>query len=329
MQYRFVRTTVLALALGTAIVAAAMAAAPASEPVDPPAAIAEVTYGTVLVDGVNIAYREAGNPANPKLVLLHGFPSSSHQYRKLIPALADKFHVIAPDYPGFGASDVPDPDKFAYTFDKIADLMDGFLKAKGFDHYGVYMHDYGGPVGFRLISKHPAALDWQIVQNSNAYEVGFSAAWDGFRKALWINRTAETEKPLAGFLTRDGIKGVFLAGSKHPERIAPEAYELDAFNMRRPNVERINMDLFYDYRNNVPLYAGWQKMLKERQPKTVIFWGQSDPFFTKEGGDAYLKDLPNAEMHRLDAGHFALEDCGDYIAKNIRRFYDEKVASKK
>ncbi|MBY0459058.1 MAG: alpha/beta hydrolase [Gemmataceae bacterium] len=297
--------------------------------VDPPASSATTTYGSLVVEGLNIAYREAGDPSHAKLVLLHGFPSSSHQFRKLIPALADKFHVIAPDYPGFGASDVPDPDKFSYTFDAIADLVDGVLKAKGFHHYGLYMHDYGGPVGLRLISRRPEALDWQIVQNSNAYEVGFSDAWDGFRKALWVNRTPETEKPLAGFFTRDAIKGIFLAGSKHPERIAPEAYEMDAFMMRRPNVERINMDLFHDYRKNVPLYAQWQRMMRERQPKTVIFWGQSDPFFTKEGGEAYLNDLPDAEMHRLEAGHFALEDCGDYIATNIRRFYDETVAAKK
>ena len=321
--------TALALASAGALVALAPAPAPAPQAIAPAAGATEATYGTVAVDGVNIAYREAGSPTNPKLVLLHGWPSSSHQFRKLIPALADKFHVIAPDYPGFGASDIPDPDKFQYSFDRIAGLIDGFLKAKGFDHYGVYMHDYGGPVGFRIIAKHPEALDWQIVQNSNAYEVGFSAAWDGFRKALWINRNPETEKPLTGFLSHDGIKGVFLAGSKHPERIAPEAYELDALNMRRPNVERLNMDLFFDYRNNPPLYPAWQKLLKDRQPKTLIFWGQNDPFFTPEGGEAYLKDLPNAEMHRLDAGHFALEDCGDYIAKNIKRFYDEKVAAAK
>lgn len=328
MRHSSVRLAIAALAAGT-LGLLAFNAAPPPALIDAPAAATEVTYGTLKIDGLTIAYREAGSPANPKLVLLHGWPSSSHQFRKLIPALADKFHVIAPDYPGFGASDVPDPATFAYSFDKIADIMDSFLKAKGFDHYGVYMHDYGGPVGFRIIAKHPEALDWQIVQNSNAYEVGFSGAWDGFRKALWVNRSPETEKPLAGFLTRDGIKGVFFAGSKHPERIAPEAYEMDAFNMRRPNVERLNMDLFYDYRNNVPLYQGWQKLLKDRQPKTIIFWGQNDPFFTKEGGEAYLKDLPKAEMHRLDAGHFALEDCGDYIATNIRRFYDEHVAAKK
>ena len=325
---RNVSLTAAILVLSTSALADSPPAMAPAAPIDPPASANAVTYGTIVVDGVSIAYREAGKPGSPKLVLLHGFPSSSHQFRKLIPALSDKFHVIAPDYPGFGASDIPDPDKFAYTFDKIADLMDGFLKAKGFDRYGLYMHDYGGPVGFRLITRNPEALDWQIVQNSNAYEVGFSAAWDGFRKALWINRTPETEKPLAGFLTHDGIKGVFLAGSKHPERIAPEAYELDAFNMRRPNVERINMDLFYDYRKNPALYETWQKLLRDRQPKTIIFWGQNDPFFTKEGGEAYLKDLPKAEMHRLDAGHFALEDCGDYIAANIRRYYDETVARK-
>lgn len=284
-----------------------------------------VTYGTVVVDGLNIAYREAGNPANPKLVLLHGFPASSHQYRNLIASLADQFHVIAPDYPGFGNSDAPDPAKFSYTFDKLSDVVEGFLKAKGFDHYGLFVQDYGGPVGFRIVGRHPEALDWLIIQNSNAYEVGFTPAWDGFRKALWLNRSPETEKPLAGFLTHDAIKGIYTHGSKHPEKISPDNWEMDSALMQRPNEVRINLDLFYDYRTNVPLYPAWQTFLRERHPTTIIFWGQDDVFFTKEGGEAYLKDLPNAEMHRLEAGHFAVEDNLDYISSNIHRFYKEKV----
>jgi pimeloyl-ACP methyl ester carboxylesterase len=298
-----------------------MAASLATNP-----ALARVTYGSVKVDGLNIAYREAGDPASPKLVLLHGFPASSHQYRNLLPALADRFHVISQDYPGFGNSDIPDPAMFAYTFDEISAIVEDFLKLKGFDHYGLFVQDYGGPVGFRIVGRHPEALDWLIIQNSNAYEVGFTPAWDGFRGALWKNRTSETEKPLAAFLEHDAIKGIYLAGSKRPELISPDNWESDSGFMQRPNARRIQLDLFYDYRNNVTLYPKWQAFLREHQPKTIIFWGESDIFFSPEGGEAYLKDLPKAEMHRLDAGHFAVEDNLEEISNGIHRFYAEKVA---
>ncbi len=170
-------------------------------------ALCATNYKTIKVQGLNIAYREAGDPGSPKLVLLHGFPASSHQYRDLIPALATQFHVIAPDYPGFGNSDMPDPAVFAYSFDKISEVVEEFLKIRGFDHYGLFVQDYGGPVGLRIVMRHPEALDWLIIQNTNAYESGFTKAWDGFRGALWKNRSTETEKPLAGFLTHDAIKG--------------------------------------------------------------------------------------------------------------------------
>ncbi len=286
----------------------------------------EVTYGTLQVGGLSIAYREAGDPTSPKLVLLHGFPASSHQYRNLIVALADDFHVIAPDYQGFGNSDVPDPRTYDYTFDAIAATIDSFLAAKGFDRYGLFMQDYGGPVGFRILTRHPEALAWLIVQNSNAYEEGFTAAWDGFRGALWKNRSPETEKPLTAFLTHDAIRGIYLHGSPRPELISPDNWESDYGFMQREHAVRINLDLFYDYRTNVPLYPEWQKFLRDRQPKTLIFWGQQDPFFTPAGGDAYLRDLPEAEMHRLDAGHFAVEDNLDFIATRMIDFHKEKVA---
>ncbi len=286
-----------------------------------------VTFGSVLIDGLNIAYREAGDPARPKIVLLHGFPASSHQYRNLVPALADRFHVIAPDYQGFGASDSPDPAKYAYTFDAIALTMEKFLAAKGFTRYGLFVQDYGGPIGFRIASRNPAALDWLIVQNSNAYEEGFTAAWDGFRGALWKHRSPETEQPLAAFLTHDAIKSIYLHGAANPERISPDNWESDYGFMQRPHAVRINLDLFYDYRTNVELYPRWQKFLRDRQPKTLIFWGQDDVFFTPEGGEAFLRDLPNAQLHRLNAGHFAVEDHLDYIAANIKTFYDADVAT--
>ena len=284
-----------------------------------------VTYGSIAVDGLNIAYREAGDPSNPQLVLLHGFPASSHQYRDLVRALADTFHVIAPDYPGFGLSDIPDPATFPYTFDRIAQLIERFLALKGFDRYGLFVQDYGGPVGFRLVESNPDVLEWLIIQNSNAYESGFTAAWDGLRNALWKSRSPETEEPLLGFLTRDTIKTIYLHGAKHPELVSPDNWESDIAFMQRPNAVRLNLDLFYDYRTNVPLYPRWQAFLRERQPKTLIFWGQHDIFFTREGGDAYLADLPAAEMHRLDAGHFVVEDHLDYIATHIRRFYSRSV----
>jgi pimeloyl-ACP methyl ester carboxylesterase len=282
-------------------------------------------YDVAIVDALSIAYREAGDPQNPKLVLLHGFPASSHQYRDLIPTLANRFHVIAPDYPGFGNSDMPDPARFAYTFDRLAEITAKFLKQKGFDRFGLFVQDYGGPVGFRIVTANPSVLEWLIIQNTNAYEVGFTDAWGGLRNALWKNRTAETEKGVAGLLEFDTVKAVYLHGHKRPELISPDNWNMDFHFMERPNARRVQMDLFYDYRTNVALYPKWQRFLREQQPTTLIFWGQDDIFFTREGGEAYLKDLPAAEMHRLDSGHFAVEDCLGQIASNIVRFYEEKV----
>src|ERR1700761_8316851 len=285
----------------------------------------QVMYGTIDIDGLSIFYREAGDPKSPKLVLLHGFPSSSHQYRDLIPALADKFHVISPDYPGFGLSDIPDPKTFNYTFDTIADVVEKFLQAKGFDNYGLYAQDYGGPVGFRITGRNPKALEWLIVQNSNAYEIGFTEVWDGIRGALWKNRSPQTEKPLEGFLTRDTIKAIYMQGAKNPEAISPDNWNSDFYFMQRPHSVRMNLDLFYDYRTNVDLYPKWQAFMRDRQPETLIFWGQDDIFFTAAGGEAFLTDLPKAEIHRLGAGHFAVEDHLDYISDHMHSFYDKMV----
>lgn len=284
-----------------------------------------VKFGSLPVDGLNIAYREAGNPTDPKLVLLHGWPASSHQYRNLIPALAGHFHVISPDYPGFGNSEMPDPGKFAYTFERLAEVTQHFLTEKGFHRYGMFVQDYGGPVGFRIAGRHPEVLEWLIIQNTNAYEVGFTEAWGGLRNALWKNRTPETEQGVAGLLELETIKAVYLHGHKRPELISPDNWNMDFRFMERPNARRVQMDLFYDYRTNVTLYPQWQNFLREHQPKTLIFWGQDDIFFTREGGEAYLKDLPHAEMHRLDSGHFAVEDHLDVIASTMKRFYSERV----
>jgi pimeloyl-ACP methyl ester carboxylesterase len=281
--------------------------------------------GTITVQGLNIFFREAGKPSNPKLVFLHGFPASSHQYRNLLPALANTFHVIAMDYPGFGNSDMPDPASYPYTFDTTAKVVEAFLKQKGFTRFGLFVQDYGGPVGFRILSRNPAWLEWLIIQNTNAYEVGFSAVWDGFRNALWKQRVPETEQPLLGFLELDAIKSVYQHGHKQPELISPDNWNMDFRFMERPLARQVQMEFFYDYRTNVALYPQWQEFLRSHQPKTLIFWGQDDIFFTREGGEAYLQDLPTAELHRLDSGHFAVEDCLEYIARHIRRFYAEQV----
>jgi pimeloyl-ACP methyl ester carboxylesterase len=292
----------------------------------PEVVASSVKYATEEVDGLKIAYREAGTPGNPKLVLLHGFPSSSHQYRNLIPALANRFHVISPDYPGFGNSDAPDPREFAYTFDQLAEITGKFLQQKGFARFGLFVQDYGGPVGFRIATKTPDVLEWLIIQNTNAYEVGFTAAWGGLRDALWHNRTPENEEAVAGLLAYDTVKAIYLHGAQKAELISPDNWNSDFFTtIQKPNGRQIQLDLFYDYRTNVALYPKWQSFLKRNQPKTIIFWGQDDIFFTREGGEAYLEVLPKAEIHRLESGHFAVEDCLEYIARHMHQFYDQSV----
>jgi pimeloyl-ACP methyl ester carboxylesterase len=287
-----------------------------------------VAYKTVKVDGLSIFYREIGDRTKPKLVLLHGFPSSSHQYRNLLPALANHFHVVAPDYPGFGNSEFPSPDDFDYTFDRLSEVIEDFLKAIDFKHFGLYMQDYGGPVGFRIITRHPDWLEWLILQNTNAYEVGFTNAWDGLRNALWKGRSPQTEAPLYGLLKLDTIRQIYLQGHRAPAVISPDNWNMDFSFLEGPNVQRLHMDLFYDYRKNVELYPKWQRFLQDNQPETLIYWGQNDIFFTREGGEAYLEDLPNAQMHRLDSGHFALEDCLYEISTGIIGFYLEKIVRK-
>jgi pimeloyl-ACP methyl ester carboxylesterase len=278
-------------------------------------------FKTVEIEGLKIFYREAGNPGMPKLVLLHGFPASSHQYRNLMTALSDEFHIVSPDYPGFGNSDIPDPKKFAYTFDKAADITEKFLQKVGFTKFGLYVQDYGGPVGFRILDKHPDWLEWLIIQNTNAFEVGFTAAWEGLRGAYWKSRNPENEKAVAAFLEPDTIKTIYLHGHPDPEKISPDNWNMDNHFLERPNAKQVQLDFFYDYRTNVGLYPKWQAFLKQRQPKTIIFWGQTDIFFTKEGGEAFLEVLPSAEMHRLDSGHFAVEDSIDIIAPKMKAFY--------
>lgn len=281
-----------------------------------------VLFRSIQIKGLKVFYRESGDPASPKLVLLHGFPASSHQYRNLIASLSSRFHVIAPDYPGFGNSDMPDPKTYDYSFDKTSEIVEAFLQEVGFTHFGLYVQDYGGPVGFRILARHPQWLEWLIIQNTNAYEEGFSAVWDGLRHAYWKQRNAETEKPLESFLESDTVKLVYTHGHPNPEFISPDNWNMDLHYLARPNAKRVQLDFFYDYRKNVELYPKWQAFLRQHQPKTIIFWGQDDIFFTRAGGEAYLKDLPKAEMHRLNSGHFAVEDHLEYITEKMCAFYD-------
>ncbi|CAA9245220.1 MAG: alpha/beta hydrolase fold [uncultured Blastococcus sp.] len=286
------------------------------------------TSHTVSVDGLNVFYRQAGDPANPKLLLLGGFPSSSHQFRDLLPALADRFHLVALDYPGFGNTDMPDPASWDYTFDHLAEVVDGALHAIGFTgRMGMYMQDYGGPIGNRLIAKHPDWLTWQVIQNANTYDEGFTEVWDGIRHVLWADRNPETEAPLVAFLQPDTVKAIYLTGHPDPARISPDNWNMDLFFLSRPHAHRVQLDLFYDYRTNSELYPTWQAWLRDKQPKTLIFWGQGDIFFTPAGGEAYLRDLPDATIVRLDSGHFAVEDHLTEIATQIGEFYDKNVAS--
>ena len=280
---------------------------------------------TIDVEGLKIFYREAGEPSMPQLVLLHGFPASSHQYRNLIPALAKNFHIVAPDYPGFGNSDMPDPETYSYSFEKTSEIVEAFLKKIGFTRFGLYMQDYGGPVGFRIMTRHADWLTWLIIQNTNAYEVGFTAVWDGLRNAYWKSRSPETEKPLEGFLQKETVRLVYTHGHANLELISPDNWNMDTHFLDRPKARRVQLDFFYDYRKNVELYPKWQSSLRDLQPKTLIFWGQDDIFFTREGGEAFLKDLPHAEMHRLNSGHFAVEDNLSFIAEKMISFYKDEV----
>ena len=280
-------------------------------------------HRTAVVDGVSVFYREAGEPGNPKLVLLGGFPASSHQFRHLMPALADRFHVVAPDYPGFGNSEMP--DDFAYTFDRLSEIVEGWLEQIGFTSFGLYHQDYGGPIGNRIVGRHPEWLEWQVVQNSNAYEEGFTEVWDAIRFALWKDRNAETERALAPFFEIDGLKMIYTHGHRDPAAISPDNWNMDLHFLERPNARKVQLDLLEDYKTNPPLYATWQRFLRDHQPKTLILWGQNDIFFTPEGGEAYLRDLPDAEIHRLDSGHFAVEDSLEEIARAIERFHAQEV----
>ena len=285
------------------------------------------TYHHVKVRGRNLFYREAGSKASPTIVLLHGFPSSSHMFRELIPQLADKFHVIAPDYLGFGYSDAPNVQEFEYTFDNLAahveDLLFGNL---GLKHFSIYVQDYGAPIGYRIASKHPDAIQSIIVQNGNAYVEGIGGAFDPM-KPFWANRNSDTERPVRSLLTKETTIFRYTHGVPDPDRISPDSYTVDQFFLDRPGNAAIQLDLLYNYQSNVVLYDRWHEHFRNRQPRILILWGKNDPFFTVEGAKAYRRDLPQAELHLIDTGHFALEDFGGFIAERIRRFLGQSAVS--
>jgi pimeloyl-ACP methyl ester carboxylesterase len=280
------------------------------------------TYNRTEVRGLEVFYREAGPKDSRTIVLLHGFPSSSHMFRDLIPKLADRYHVIAPDYIGFGYSAQPDTKQFSYTFENLAALVEELLFQKlNLKKFSIYVQDYGSPVGFRLASKNPQAIEGIIVQNGNAYVEGLSPAWEPLRN-LWSNRTPETEKAVRGFLAPETTKFQYTHGVRDATRISPDSYTLDQVFLDRPGNDNVQLELFFNYSSNLALYPEWQSYFRNHQPPTLIVWGQNDPFFTVEGAKAYQRDLPNAELHLLDTGHFALEDESEAIVNHIRRFLD-------
>lgn len=278
-----------------------------------------VRYQTKSVAGLDIFYREAGSPDNPTILLLHGFPTSSHMYRDLMPLLAQDYHVIAPDYPGFGHSSTPDAREFGYTFDKLAAVMEQFLIAIECTRFSLYMQDYGAPIGFRLAAQHPEWVQSLIIQNANAYVEGISAAFEPF-KPFWANRSPETEIPVRGLLAPAMTRFQFAHGTRNAAALNPDAWLHAQAGLDRPGNTQIQVDLLHDYRNNPPRYAEWQAYFRQHQPPTLIAWGRHDPFFTEAGARAYLRDLPNAELHLLETGHFALEEDALAIADLIQNF---------
>jgi pimeloyl-ACP methyl ester carboxylesterase len=278
------------------------------------------TYNYADVHGNKMFYREAGDKDAPTIVLLHGFPTSSHMYRNLIPLLAKNIHVIAPDYIGFGYSDAPDAADFAYTFDNLATHVEGLLfGVLGLKKFSIYVQDYGAPVGYRIASKHPQAIDAIIVQNGNAYVEGIGGAFDPM-KPFWANRNTETEKPVRALLTLETTTFQYTYGAKNPKQISPDNWTFDQIFLDRPGNDAIQLDLLHDYQSNLALYDGWHQYFRTSQPRTLILWGKNDPFFTVEGARAYQRDLPKAELNLLDTGHFALEEEGDFIAERIKAF---------
>jgi pimeloyl-ACP methyl ester carboxylesterase len=324
MSFRLPHPALSILAIVGALSAAMPPAAFAQAPHATRADSAVTRHRTVTIDGVSVFYREAG-PANaPAVVLLHGFPTSSHMFRNLIPALAHRYRVIAPDYPGFGQSGTPDRRAFEYTFARFADLVDSLLNQLGVERYALYVQDYGAPVGYRLALKHPERVTALVVQNGNAYEEGLKEFWTPI-KAYWADGSKAHRDALRAGLTPAATKSQYLDGVRDRSRIAPDAWLHDQALLDRPGIDEIMLDLFKDYGSNIALYSQFQAFFRSRRPPTLIVWGKNDAIFPADGASAYLRDLPDAELHLLDTGHFALEDKGDDIATLMLDFLARKL----
>src|SRR5262245_61208240 len=284
-----------------------------------------IHYRTVTSDGIKVFYREDGDPKAPTLLLLHGFPSSSHMYRDLMPLLADRYHVVAPDLPAFGFSDVPDRAQFQYTFANLTTSVDGFTRAVGLARYALYGFDYGAPVGFRLALQHPDRVTAIISQNGNAYEEGLSKGWNPIQK-YWREPTEANRGALRDFLKPDMTKFQYVHGVNDDTLVAPESYTLDSALLARPGNDEIQLDLFLDYASNVALYPKFQEYFRTRRPPLLAVWGKHDPFFLPPGAEAFKRDMPDAEVHLYDTGHFALETHVREIAAAIRDFLGRQVS---
>lgn len=282
--------------------------------------INQVQYKTLTIEGQEIFYREVGSADKPTILLLHGYPTSSFMFRNLMIALGDKYHLVAPDYPGFGNSSMPLVNEFEYTFDHLAEIVDQFITAKGLKKYSLYVMDYGAPVGYRIATKHPERVEALLVQNGNAYQEGLSSFWEPL-KEFWADPENEQKRNvIAGTLALEFTKWQYLTGVKDAGRISPDTWTHDQGKLDRPGNAEIQLALFYSYRTNLDRYPEWQHFFRTYQPPTLITWGGNDEIFPVSGAKAYLKDLPNAELHILDTGHFALEEEGTKIASLIDRF---------
>jgi pimeloyl-ACP methyl ester carboxylesterase len=283
----------------------------------------KVSYRTKRVDDVDVFYREAGRPDASVILLLHGFPTAGHMFRNLIPVLADRYRVIAPDLPGFGNTVALSRAGFEYSFDQLAKVIDGFVDALGLTRYALYIFDYGAPIGLRLAMNHPERVSAIVTQNGNAYVEGLSTAWEPWQ-AYWRDATPENRERCRASLSDDAIRFQYLHGSP-AELVAPDGYTLDMFYMARPEAREIQLDLVLSYRTNVALYPRFQQYFREHQPPLLAVWGKNDPFFIPPGAEAYKRDLPDAEIDFLDTGHFALETHGDEIAARMRDFLARRL----
>src|SRR5262249_29540798 len=280
-----------------------------------------IKYRTADVDGLKVFYREAGRADAPMLLLLHGFPSAGHMFRDLIPRLTSRFHVVAPDLPGFGQSDMPSREKFHYTFDNIANVIDRFTEVAGLNRFAIYLFDYGAPTGFRVAVRHPERITALISQNGNAYEEGLSEGWSPIR-AYWENASPANRQALRTFLAPETTVWQYTHGVPDPAAVSPDGYSLDNFYLARPGVDELQLELFGDYKSNIALYPAFQAYFRKHKPRFLAAWGRNDPFFLPTGAEAFARDIPNAVVRFFDTGHFALETHAREIAASIRDVLD-------